>query len=35
MNRSNESGMQRKPIGWVWVWAAFVIFVALEIARLS
>lgn len=29
---SNE---KRKSYGWVWVWAALVVFVVLEMARLA
>ena len=32
-NRKCES--ERRRLGWVWVWAVFVIFFALEVARLS
>ena len=35
MNDKGETRVQRKRFGWIWVWAAFVIFFALEVARLQ
>ncbi len=35
MNGNGKSGIQRRRTGWIWVWAAFIIFFALEVARLS
>ena len=35
MTSNHESDSGRRSLGWVWVWAALVIFFALEVARLS
>ena len=35
MNDKGEAGTERRNTGWLWVWAAFVIYFALEVARLS
>jgi len=35
MTCKNDSGVRARCPGWVWVWAILVIFVALEVARLS
>ncbi len=35
MTSNYESTSRPRRIGWVWVWAALVIYVAFEAARLS
>ena len=35
MMSNRKRGLERRRLGWVWVWAVFVIFFALEVARLS
>jgi len=35
MNGKRKSGVERRRLGWVWVWAAFIIFFVLEVTRLS
>jgi hypothetical protein len=35
MMSNPKRGSERRRLGWVWVWAVFVIFFALEVARLS
>ena len=35
MTSNRKFGSERRRFGWVWVWAVFVVFFALEVARLS
>ena len=35
MTSNRKSRSERRRLGWVWVWAVFVVFFALEVARLS
>lgn len=35
MTSNYESKSRPRRIGWVWVWATLVIYVAFEVARLS
>jgi hypothetical protein len=35
MTRDYEAKPRQRRLGWVWVWAALVIFFAFEAARLS
>ena len=35
MNDKGEFATKRRNTGWLWVWAALVIYLVLEIARLS
>jgi hypothetical protein len=35
MTGNYESKPRQRRLGWMWVWAAFVIYFAFEIARLS
>jgi len=35
MTSKQESVQERRLPGWLWVWAAFVVFFALEAVRLS
>jgi len=35
MNGKSESAVERRSRGWIWVWAALVAYLVLEIARLS
>ena len=35
MSGNGKSETERRRTGWIWVWAAFVIYFAFEVARLS
>ncbi len=35
MTSNRKPGSECRRLGWVWVWAVFVVFFALEVARLS
>ena len=35
MTGNYESKPQQRRLGWIWVWAALVIYFAFEVARLS
>ena len=35
MTDNYESKPQQRRLGWLWVWAAFVIYFAFEVARLA
>jgi hypothetical protein len=35
MTSNYESKRPQRRLGWIWVWAVFVIYFAFEIARLS
>ncbi len=35
MTSKQQTVKERRRVGWLWVWAVFIVFFALEAARLS
>ena len=35
MTDNYDAKPQQRRLGWIWVWVAFVLFFAFEVARLS